>query len=128
MYNLNARFHCEKEMGACVRGRLLGRVPLFSTPMGVAHLAPLSMGILQARILEWVATPFSRGSSQSRNSTRVSCVSCISRRILGHYATWEAPVYLVLILKMFRKPEAKISNADFVKDTLCQANLNFLRR
>ena len=29
-------------------------------------------GILQARILEWVAFPFSRGSSQSRNQTQVS--------------------------------------------------------
>ena len=38
----------------------------------VAHQAPLSMGILQARILEWVAMPFSRGSSQLRNRTQVS--------------------------------------------------------
>ena len=37
------------------------------TPWTVAHQAPLSMGILQARILEWVAYPFSRGSSQPRN-------------------------------------------------------------
>ena len=29
-------------------------------------------GILQARILEWVAFPFSRGSSQPRNQTQVS--------------------------------------------------------
>ena len=29
----------------------------------VAHQAPLSIGILQARILEWVAMPSSRGSS-----------------------------------------------------------------
>ena len=29
-------------------------------------------GILQARILEWVAFPFSRGSSQPRNQTKVS--------------------------------------------------------
>ena len=29
-------------------------------------------GILQARILEWVAFPFSRGSSQSRDQTQVS--------------------------------------------------------
>ena len=29
-------------------------------------------GILQARILEWVAIPFSRGSSQSRGQTQVS--------------------------------------------------------
>ena len=34
------------------------------TPWTVAHQAPLSMGILQARILEWVALPSSRGFSQ----------------------------------------------------------------
>ena len=33
------------------------------------------LGILQARILEWVAFPFSRGSSQPRNWTRVSCIA-----------------------------------------------------
>ena len=32
-------------------------------------------GILQARILEWVAIPFSRGSSQSRDLTQVSCMA-----------------------------------------------------
>ena len=32
-------------------------------------------GILQARILEWVAISFSRGSSQARNWTRVSCIA-----------------------------------------------------
>ena len=32
-------------------------------------------GILQARILEWVAFPFSRGSSWPRNWTRVSCIA-----------------------------------------------------
>ena len=32
-------------------------------------------GILQARILEWVAMPFSRGSSWSRNGTWVSCIA-----------------------------------------------------
>ena len=31
--------------------------------------------ILQGRILEWVAYPFSRGSSQPRNQTRVSCIT-----------------------------------------------------
>ena len=32
-------------------------------------------GILQARILEWVASPFSRGSSQPRDQTQVSCIA-----------------------------------------------------
>ena len=32
-------------------------------------------GILQARILEWVAMPFSRGSSPPRDQTGVSCTA-----------------------------------------------------
>ena len=32
-------------------------------------------GILQARILEWVAISFSRGSSQPRDWTQVSCIA-----------------------------------------------------
>src|SRR5574337_612499 len=32
-------------------------------------------GILRARILEWVAIPFSRGSSQPRDQTQVSCIA-----------------------------------------------------
>ena len=32
-------------------------------------------GILQARILEWVARPSSRGSSQPRDGTQVSCIT-----------------------------------------------------
>ena len=46
-------------------------VRLFATPWTVANEAPLSMRILQARILEWVAIPFSRGSSQPRDQTQV---------------------------------------------------------
>ena len=41
--------------------KLLSRVQLFATPWTTVH------GILQARILEWVVFPSSRGSSQSRN-------------------------------------------------------------
>ena len=37
---------------------------------------------LQARILEWVSMPSSRGSSQFRNRTHVSNISCISRWVL----------------------------------------------
>ena len=39
---------------------VLSHVPLFATPWTGAHQAPLSMGILQARILKWVAMPSSR--------------------------------------------------------------------
>ena len=42
-------------------------------------------GILQARILEWVAMPSSRGSSPPRDRTHVSWLSCIGRRVLDHH-------------------------------------------
>ena len=41
-------------------------------------------GTLQARILEWVAMPSSRRSSQPRDGTCVSYVSCIGRWVLYH--------------------------------------------
>ena len=41
-------------------------------------------GILQARKLEWVAIPSSRGSFLPRDQTCVSCVSCIGRQVLYH--------------------------------------------
>ena len=47
-------------------------------------------GILQAIILEWVANSLLQGSSQPRDQTQVSCVSCIGRQVLYHCATWEA--------------------------------------
>ena len=47
-------------------------VQLFATPWTLAHQAPLSMGILQARILEWVAKHSFKGSSQSSDWTQVS--------------------------------------------------------
>ena len=37
---------------------------------------PSVHGALQARILEWVAMPSSKGSSLFRDRTRVSCASC----------------------------------------------------
>ena len=46
----------------------------------------LDHGILPARILEWVAIPFSRVSSQSRDQT---CVSCIAGRFFTIWATGE---------------------------------------
>ena len=49
-------------------------------------------GISQARILEWVAVSSSKGSSQPRDQTHVSCVCCIGSPILYHWATWEAQI------------------------------------
>ena len=49
--------------------------PTLCDPMDCSLPASSVHGILQARILEWVAMTFSRGSSQPRNQTRVSCIA-----------------------------------------------------
>ena len=56
----------------CRKGKCqsLSCVQLFATPWVVARQAPLSLGILQARTLEWFAMPFSRGSSPPRIKPR----------------------------------------------------------
>ena len=68
--------------------------PLYCSPPGsFVH------GILQARILRWVAYPFSRGSSQPRDQTWVSYTA---GRFFTIWATWEAQgnvyVYQIPIL------------------------------
>ena len=50
-------------------------------------------GILQARILEWVAMPFSRGSSQPRDRTQVSL---IADGFFTSWATREAQVFSII--------------------------------
>ena len=64
--------------------------PTLASTGTVAHQVPPSMGILQARILEWVAMPSSRGSSWPRNQTRVSCTA---GRFFIVWATWEAHLW-----------------------------------
>ena len=51
-------------------------------PMDCSLLGSSAHGILQTRIPGWVAMPSSGGSSQPRNRTRLSYVSCIGRGVL----------------------------------------------
>ena len=50
-----------------------------SLPDSSAH------GIFQGRILEWAAISLAKWSSWPRDQTRISCFSCIGRRVLYHY-------------------------------------------
>ena len=52
--------------------------PTLVIPCIVVHKAPLSLGFFQAKILEWAAISFSRGSSQPRNWTWVFCIQADS--------------------------------------------------
>ena len=56
-----------------------------STPGSSVH------GILQARILEWLAISSSRGASWCRDQAPVPWGFCIGRQILYHWVTWEVP-------------------------------------
>ena len=53
----------------------------YSPPVSSVH------GILQARILEWVAISYSGGSSQTRDGTHISSVG---RQVITTIDTWEA--------------------------------------
>ena len=69
-----------------VKVKSLSRVQLCD-PVDCSPPGSSVHGILQARTLEWVAMPFSRGSSQPRDRTQVSC---IVGRCFNLWATREA--------------------------------------
>ena len=65
-------------LGKKVKVKSLSHVRLFVTLWTAAHQAPpgsSSFLFLQARIQEWVAISFSRGSSQPRDRTQISCIA-----------------------------------------------------
>ena len=72
-----------------------------ATPWNVALQASLSMGFLQARILEWVAMSSSRGSSQPREETQVSCIAgrFLTTREAQETLRQHIPTMLVLRMK-----------------------------
>ena len=70
---------------------VLSRVWLFCNPMDCSLPGCSVHGILQARILEWVAISLSRGSSQPTDWTPASCVSCIGRQIVFHWSYLGSP-------------------------------------
>ena len=56
--------------------------PILCHPMNCSLTGSSVHGVFQARIMQWVAIFFSRRSSQSRDQTHVSCVSCIGRQFI----------------------------------------------
>ena len=62
-------------LSICVRVCDTHLYPTLCYPMDCNSPGSSVHGILQARILEWVATVFSRGSSQPRDQTWVSCIA-----------------------------------------------------
>ena len=58
-------------------------------PMDRSSPGSFVHGIFHERILEWVAISYSKGSSQSRDQTHVSCISHIAKQIFYHCTIWE---------------------------------------
>ena len=75
----------------CVHADLLQLCLTLCDPVDCSPPGSSAHGILQSRILEWVAAPSSRGSSRLRDRTHVS----VSPSLIGGFfttsATWEAP-------------------------------------
>ena len=70
-------------------------------------------GILQARILEWIAISFSRGSSQPRHQTQISC---IPGRFFAIWATREVLSYILHLCFVLSKQVSKVAQSG---PTLC---------
>ena len=87
---------------ACVHSKPLQSCPTLWEPMGSSPPGCSVHGILQARILEWVAMPSSRGSSQGLN-LRLPCL--LRMRIVNTNTSWEAQrmycLYLPLSMTSF---------------------------
>ena len=75
--------------------RTLSCVWLFVTPVNCSPPGSSVHGVSQARILEWVATSFSRGSPRPRDWTQVSY---IGRQILYHLSYQGSPLYALTLL------------------------------
>ena len=78
-------------MRLCMHAKSLQSRPTLCNPMSCSPPGSSVKGILQARILEWVAVLSSRGSSQPKDWTWVSYVSCcIGSGFFTTSAAWEA--------------------------------------
>ena len=60
---------------AAAAAKSLQLCPTLCDPINGSPPGSSVPGILQGRILEWVAIPFSKGSSQPRDQTQVSCIA-----------------------------------------------------
>ena len=89
----------------CAVLRCFNRILPFVTPWTVGSSVH---GILQARILEWVALSSSRGSFWCRDRTRISCVSSIGRWVPDHPPGKPQVVYRCLEQSIMRVSSAAL--------------------
>ena len=81
---LQADFLPSDPLCVCVHAKLLQWCPTLCGSIDYSFPGSSVRGILQARILQWVAMPFTKGSSWPMDQTHISYVSCIVKRVLDH--------------------------------------------
>ena len=74
----------------CARSCVCSHIQLLAMLSTAAHQGSSVHRIIQARIMDWGAILFSRGSSRPRDQTHISFISCVGSWILYHYTTQEA--------------------------------------
>ena len=87
---------------------LLSRVQLFLESRDCSLPGYIVHGILQARVLEWVAISFSRGSSRPRDQTHLSCTG---RQIffflmLNQQESPQMTLYLLILKNKKNQPQS----------------------
>ena len=77
--------------------------PILCSPIDCSPPGPSVHGILQARILKWVAMPFSRGSSRPRDRIPISQSPALAGGFFTTSATWEAHKAIILQFKKTKR-------------------------
>ena len=85
MVNITKYYVCAKSIQLCLT---------LCNPMDCSPLGSSVHGILQARILEWVAMPSSRGSSQSRDQIHIFMSPALAGGFFTTSNPWESPLII----------------------------------
>ena len=87
---------CSNVECACMHSVLLPSSPTLCDPINCSPPGSSVHGILQAGILEWVAIPFSRGSSDPGIEPASLLYPALADRFFTTSATWEPPVWNIV--------------------------------
>ena len=98
IFMLSDLCQCIYNFDVCVR--------LFVTPVDYSLPGSSVHGILQARILEWVAIPFSRVCSRSRDRTQVSCIAgrFFTSKLTGKLYNCDTALHRLCFAFIFSRP------------------------
>ena len=105
---------CIRFLGCSCRCLAAQMFPTLCRPMDCSPPGSSVHGILQARILEWLAIPLSRGSSQTRDRSQVSC---IAGRFSTVWATRNPSIMITIILNFSLYGVNLLVHASFAVDS-----------